>query len=88
MMLMTPTRRVNADSVKRSVFQGKNIIEDSVAFLIELRDRYPSCRENILIGGLLGCKGDAYDAESLGIESMYKPGQGRLWLYDQRNTKT
>jgi S-methylmethionine-dependent homocysteine/selenocysteine methylase len=62
MMLMTPTRRVNADSLKRSVFKEKNIIEDSVAFLNELKSQYPLYCENILVGGLLGCKGDAYDA--------------------------
>jgi len=61
-MLMTPTRRVNADSVKRSVFREKNVIEDSVRFLNDIRNQYPRYRENILIGGLLGCKGDAYDA--------------------------
>jgi S-methylmethionine-dependent homocysteine/selenocysteine methylase len=59
-MIMTPTRRVNSESIKDSYFRDKNIIRNSCAFLNKIKDGYDGYAKNILIGGLLGCKGDAY----------------------------
>ncbi|WP_321436957.1 homocysteine S-methyltransferase family protein [uncultured Bacteroides sp.] len=62
-MLMTPTRRVNNERVARSVYKDKNIIADNVAFLSQLKSDYTV---PVYIGGLVGCRGDAYEpSESL-----------------------
>jgi len=59
-MVMTPTRRVNFESIHQSHFRNKDIIADSCAFLNKIRESYDEYSPEILIGGLLGCKGDAY----------------------------
>jgi len=65
-MLMTPTRRVNKERVARSVYKDKNIIADNVAFLSQLKSGYTT---SAYIGGLVGCRGDAYEpSESLSID--------------------
>lgn len=64
-ILTTPTRRANKERVQQSSFK-ENIIEDNVRFLKILKD---NAKVNIFVGGLMGCKGDAYKAtEILSIE--------------------
>ncbi|WP_289293060.1 MULTISPECIES: homocysteine S-methyltransferase family protein [Bacteroides] len=58
LMLMTPTRRANAERISGSVYRNRDILRDNVAFLSELRD---TASTPIYIGGLAGCRGDAYD---------------------------
>jgi S-methylmethionine-dependent homocysteine/selenocysteine methylase len=71
-MLMTPTRRVNVDTVDKSSFKNKNLISDSCTYLQKIKNSYPGFAHNILIGGLLGCKGDAYSGEKvLNIDDAY-----------------
>jgi S-methylmethionine-dependent homocysteine/selenocysteine methylase len=62
-MLMTPTRKVNFETNKYSGINKGNLIIDSCKFLQEIRKQYPNFGEKIFIGGLLGCKGDAYQSE-------------------------
>jgi S-methylmethionine-dependent homocysteine/selenocysteine methylase len=57
-MLTTPTRRANKDRVQSSVY-NENIIRDNVDFMRQLREGYS---HPVFIGGLMGCKGDAYKA--------------------------
>jgi len=65
-MLMTPTRRVNRGRVLRSAFCDKDIIADNVAFLSQLKSYYTT---SVYVGGLVGCKGDAYEpSESLSVD--------------------
>lgn len=62
----TPTRRANKERVLQSKFSEK-IIEDNVRFLQEIKN---STSSNMFVGGLMGCKGDAYKAtEILSIEA-------------------
>ena len=62
----TPTRRANRERVLQSSFNGK-IIEDNVLFL---QDIIKSRDIDMFVGGLMGCKGDAYKAtEILSIEA-------------------
>jgi Homocysteine/selenocysteine methylase (S-methylmethionine-dependent) len=69
-MLMTPTRRVNSERVGRSIYRDKDIIADNVAFLTQLKSGYNT---PVYIGGLTGCRGDAYDpAMSLSINDSFK----------------
>ncbi|HCT29496.1 MAG TPA: homocysteine methyltransferase [Bacteroidales bacterium] len=73
LMIMTPTRKVNFETVKHSRFFNKKIIADSCAYLKDIRNEYPNFSDRIFIGGLLGCKGDAFVAEeALGVEESYK----------------
>jgi S-methylmethionine-dependent homocysteine/selenocysteine methylase len=62
---ITPTRRANRERVMESNF-NENIIGDNVRVLQHLKKNY---NINMFIGGLMGCKGDAYKAtEVLSIE--------------------
>jgi S-methylmethionine-dependent homocysteine/selenocysteine methylase len=71
-MIMTPTRKVNFESLNSSQFKGKNIFEDSCTFLNQIKKSYNNYSEKILVGGLLGCKGDAYSGEKvMGIKDAY-----------------
>ncbi|MEG0295229.1 MAG: homocysteine S-methyltransferase family protein [Clostridium sp.] len=64
-MITTPTRRANKERVLSSQY-NKSIIEDNVMFLNGIRESFNS---EIYIGGLMGCRGDAYKAdEGLGID--------------------
>jgi len=64
-MIMTPTRRVNSESLERSVYRTKSIFSDSADFLHGIRASYSNHSQNIMNGGLLGCKGDAYSGEKI-----------------------
>ena len=57
-MATTPTRRANRERVSRSLFDER-IIEQNVRFLQSVRD---SSAIDMYVGGLMGCKGDAYKA--------------------------
>jgi S-methylmethionine-dependent homocysteine/selenocysteine methylase len=62
-MLMTPTRKVNFETLRKSGFHDNELIIDSCRFLRNIRKEYTDFADQIFIGGLLGCKGDAYQSE-------------------------
>lgn len=55
----TPTRRVNKDRILKSNCK-ENVIVDNVAFL---RNIQRESQIEMYVGGLMGCKGDAYTGE-------------------------
>lgn len=55
----TPTRRANRERVEKSSFDA-SIIRDNVAFLRSVQ-KDSGC--TMYVGGLMGCKGDAYTGE-------------------------
>ena len=62
----TPTRRANRERVLQSKFDEK-IIEDNVRFLQEIKNK---ANTEMFVGGLMGCKGDAYQGtQVLSIEA-------------------
>ena len=63
MILFTATWRASLPRLKNSEYHNKPVNEDNVRFLIELRKSYSHNREKILIGGLIGCIGDAHKPE-------------------------
>lgn len=68
----TPTWRANEQRVN---IQGlsKNVNADCVSFLSEIRAEYGDYAKNIFIGGLIGCKGDAYKPqEALSAKEAYE----------------
>ncbi len=55
----TPTRRANKKRISNSKY-NKDIISDNVSFLKSIKE---SSQTTMFIGGLMGCKGDAYQAK-------------------------
>lgn len=75
MMLMTPTRRANRDNVMASPY-GEELINDNVQFYRRLQkdamDKDPA-HTDIYLGGMMGCKGDAYQGtDALSTEEAYE----------------
>ncbi len=62
-MIMTPTRRVNYETLQQSGYAGRQVIPDCCAFLRGIKNEFPDFSKNIMVGGLLGCRGDAYCAD-------------------------
>ena len=58
-MATTPTRRANRERLAAANATGQ-VIADNVAFLKEIRR---SCGIEMYVGGLVGCRGDAYTGE-------------------------
>lgn len=69
----TPTRRANKERVLQSNLSEK-IIEDNVRFLQEIKKNTST---NMFVGGLMGCKGDAYKATE--ILSIEEAQEFHLW---------
>lgn len=55
-MLTTPTRRANKERVTNSIYT-EDIIKDNVELLKNIQS---NSKGSVYIGGLMGCKGDAY----------------------------
>lgn len=55
----TPSRRANKERISNSKY-NEDIISDNVSFLKAIKE---SCQTAMFIGGLMGCKGDAYQAK-------------------------
>jgi S-methylmethionine-dependent homocysteine/selenocysteine methylase len=82
-MLTTPTRRANKSNVTESNYK-ESIIHDNVAFLKELRDEFSG---DIYIGGLMGCKGDAYKGtEVLSISEAFEFHSWQAQLFQKANS--
>lgn len=62
-MLLTPTWRTNSDRTKIANVNMKTINTDAFLFVDTIRKSYGNFSEKIFIGGLTGCKGDAYKPE-------------------------
>ncbi|OPJ60142.1 homocysteine S-methyltransferase family protein [Clostridium chromiireducens] len=69
----TPTRRANKDRVLQSEFTER-IIEDNVRFLQKIKS---NAKVNMFVGGLMGCKGDAYKGTD--IVSVDEAQEFHLW---------
>ena len=62
-MLLTPTWRTNKERTKIANVDMKTINTDAFLFVDTIRKSYGNFSEKIFIGGLTGCKGDAYIPE-------------------------
>ncbi len=63
LLSLTPTWRANPDRLSASAFAGRDLNGDAVRFLQETRKTYGDYGAKIYIGGLMGCRGDAYKPE-------------------------
>jgi homocysteine S-methyltransferase len=68
MITLTPTWRANPERLRRAGFADTAAVNgDAARFLMEIRSSYGPYAGQIFIGGLMGCRGDAYNpAEALG----------------------
>ncbi|WP_223641963.1 homocysteine S-methyltransferase family protein [Corallococcus sp. EGB] len=62
-LLLTPTWRANAERLARAGLAGRDVFGEAVGLLAGLREEVGSRGEGIFIGGLVGCRGDAYRPE-------------------------
>jgi S-methylmethionine-dependent homocysteine/selenocysteine methylase len=62
-MLLTPTWRTNKERTKIANVDMKTINTDAFLFVDNIGKSYDSFSKKIYIGGLTGCKGDAYKPE-------------------------
>ncbi|MHA1953949.1 MAG: homocysteine S-methyltransferase family protein [Candidatus Heimdallarchaeaceae archaeon] len=71
-ILLTPTWRANPERLKLAGFKDTNVNADCFRFLSDIREKYGNYSKKIFIGGLIGCKGDAYKPEeALSSEEAY-----------------
>ncbi len=73
MLILTPTWRGNPERLASAGLPGvKEVSEEAFRLLDQVRDGYGSYSKSIFIGGLLGCRGNAYNAaEALGEKEAY-----------------
>ncbi len=72
MLILTPTWRANQENIEKAGMQDRDVNRDCFNFLDHLRSEYGTYAQQILIGGLVGCKGDAYKPnEALPQESAF-----------------
>lgn len=62
-IILTPTWRANKERTLKADVDMKTINSDAFTFVDRIRKSYTSFSEKIYIGGLTGCKGDAYKPE-------------------------
>ncbi len=61
-IVLLPTWKANPDALaKAGVGDGKKLIQDNYSFLQNICSSYGAYSEKILVGGLMGPKGDAYN---------------------------
>ncbi len=60
LILFTPTWRASSDRILLSAMSQRDINGDNVAFMKGVREGAGPYSGRILIGGLIGCRGDAY----------------------------
>jgi homocysteine S-methyltransferase len=73
MLIFTPTWRANPERLAAGGFPGvQEVSDEAFRLLDQVRDGYGSYAKSIFIGGLLGCRGDAYSAgDALPEERAY-----------------
>jgi homocysteine S-methyltransferase len=69
-LICTPTWRANPERLARNHFPGvEKVSADAVLLLQEIRSSFGDFAKRIFIGGLLGCRGDAYKPkEALNVD--------------------
>jgi len=63
MIVTTTTWRANRERIQASAFADRAVNEDNAAFLLTLRDSYFDSGVPVLVGGVIGPRGDAYKPE-------------------------
>jgi S-methylmethionine-dependent homocysteine/selenocysteine methylase len=62
-MTYTPTWRATNERINQSNYKNNDVNGDGFQFVDKIRQQYGPYAKKIFIGGLMGCKGDAYKPE-------------------------
>jgi homocysteine S-methyltransferase len=62
-LLLTPTWRANAERLARAGLAGRDVFTAAVGLLRALREEAGDRGADVFVGGLVGCRGDAYRPE-------------------------
>lgn len=65
MLILSPTWRATPDRLAEAGLSARDVNGDAVKFLLGLKEEFAQAGARVLVGGLMGCRGDAYE-----------PGQG------------
>jgi homocysteine S-methyltransferase len=72
LILFTPTWRANPERLGKAGIMLKDVNGENYRFIDSLRNEQAIYAEKILIGGLIGCKGDAYKPEeALSVDEAF-----------------
>lgn len=72
-LITTPTRCVNKDTMQYANASNRMVIRDTCRFYNTLKQQDPSYSNSIFIGGLLGCRGNGYSGkQQMTIEESYQ----------------
>ena len=63
LLMSTPTWRANAPNIAAAGLSGTSVNADNVRLLQELRESAGAYAAKVVIGGMMGCRGDAYRPE-------------------------
>jgi homocysteine S-methyltransferase len=83
LLLLTPTWRANSERMRRAGLpEGTDLNGEAVRFLSKVVERSGAAPDTVFLGGLLGCRGDAYRAEeglpALEAEAFHRPQAAAL----------
>ena len=62
-LLFTPTWRATGERLANEGLDARMVNRDNVRLLLELRSEHPDAEARMYVGGLMGCRGDAYRPE-------------------------
>ena len=69
LLMSTPTWRASRERIDAAGYSGVDVNGDNVQFLDALRKSYGGYAQEVIICGLMSCRGDAYNpAEALGVD--------------------
>jgi homocysteine S-methyltransferase len=69
LLMSTPTWRASREWIDAAGYSGVDVNGDNVRFLDALRKSYGGYAQEVIICGLMSCRGDAYNpAEALGVD--------------------
>jgi homocysteine S-methyltransferase len=69
LLMSTPTWRASRERIDAAGYSGVDVNGDNVRFLDALRKSYGGYAQEVIICGLMSCRGDAYNpAEALGVD--------------------
>lgn len=73
MFVLVATWRANQERIRKAKLENKNVNKDNVDYLRSLRKTYSPYANKVFIGGIIGCKGNAYDPkEALDENQAYE----------------
>ena len=79
-LLLTPTWRATRERTAAAGFSGRDVNAEAVRFLHLLRAAFGEAAREIFVGGLMGCRGDAYrPQEALSAKEAERFHHAQAW---------